>query len=168
LQTGLALGEVALNQGDHPASRDPVLAGNLTFTTSFDQHGHDHQLRHSHRSTLVVGCERCLETGVNDLLNSDTLSSTRETGSSADYSEPFDDNFDDNWFVFDDNRLIGLSPTCAKRQPIESSASRCTASIDVGAGRHRDGAVTQNPLHRRRLHTHGETGSQQSSNLANA
>ena len=72
LQTGLALGEVALNEGDHPPSRNPVLAGNLTFTTPFDQHGRDHQLRHSHRSTLVVGCERCPETGVNDLVNSRT------------------------------------------------------------------------------------------------
>ena len=68
----VALGEVALNEGDHPPSRDPVVAGNLAFTASFDQYGRNHQLRHSHRSTLVVGCERCPETGVNDLVNSGT------------------------------------------------------------------------------------------------
>src|SRR5271156_431068 len=45
-----------------------------TFTTSFDQHGRDHQLRHSHRSTLVVGCKRCPETAVNDVVNSRTAS----------------------------------------------------------------------------------------------
>ena len=50
-----------------------------TFTTSFDQHGRDHQLRHSHRSTLVVGCKRCPETGVNDVLSSDTPSDTVTT-----------------------------------------------------------------------------------------
>ena len=57
---------------------DPVVAGHLTFIASFDQHGRDHQLRHSHRSTLVVGCKRCPETAVNDVVNSHTLSSTRE------------------------------------------------------------------------------------------
>ena len=35
------------------------------------------QLRHSHRSTLVVGCKRCPETAVNDVVNSRTLSSGR-------------------------------------------------------------------------------------------
>jgi hypothetical protein len=37
----------------------------------------------------------------------------------ADYSEPFDDNFDDNGLVFDDNWLVVLSPTCANRVPIK-------------------------------------------------
>jgi hypothetical protein len=72
LQTGVALGQVALHEGDHPPPGDPVLAGNLTFIASFDQHGRDHQLRHSDRSTLVVGCKRCPKTAVNDVMNSDT------------------------------------------------------------------------------------------------
>jgi hypothetical protein len=33
----------------------------------------------------------------------------------ADYSEPFDDNLDDNGLVFDDNWLVEPSPTCANR-----------------------------------------------------
>src|SRR6202012_2326865 len=75
-QTGIALGQVALHEGDHPPPGDPVVAGNLTFIASFDQHGRDHQLRHSHRSTLVVGCKRCPETAVNDVVNSRTPSPT--------------------------------------------------------------------------------------------
>src|ERR1700687_2789277 len=47
----------------------------------------------------------------------------------AAYSEPFDDNFDDNGLAIDDSGLVEPSPTCANSEPIESSASRCTASI---------------------------------------
>src|ERR1700742_566225 len=73
LQARVTLGQVTLDKGDHPATRNPVLASNLTFTTSFDQHGRDHQLRHSHRSTLVVGCKRCPETAVTYVVNSHRL-----------------------------------------------------------------------------------------------
>jgi hypothetical protein len=72
LQTGVALGQVALDQGDHPAPGHPVLAGYCALAPSFDQDGCNHQLRHAHRSPLGSGCERCPETGVNDVLNSDT------------------------------------------------------------------------------------------------
>src|ERR1700757_3073213 len=82
-QARVALGEIALNEGDHPPSRDPILARNRTLRSPFDQHGRDHQLRHSHRSTLVVGCKRCPETAVNDVVNSDTPSDTRITARCA-------------------------------------------------------------------------------------
>src|ERR1700686_2582717 len=77
-QARIALGEVARNQGDHPASRHPVLTCNLTFGPPLDQHGRDHKICHSHRPPLRLRCARCPETGVNGVLNSDTLSSTRE------------------------------------------------------------------------------------------
>jgi hypothetical protein len=41
----------------------------------------------------------------------------------------FDDNRDDNRDFFDDNRPDDSSSTCSNRAPIESKASRCTASI---------------------------------------
>jgi hypothetical protein len=45
----------------------------------------------------------------------------------ADYSEPFYDNFDDNGLVFDENRLVVPSPTCANREPIESRTGTSTS-----------------------------------------
>ena len=96
-------------------------------------------------------------TGSVGVRGSSPLSSTRENAVLADYSEPFDDNFDDNGLVFDDNWLVEPSPTCANKNPIESSASRCTASITSSRSRgHRDRAVAQDPLHRRCLHAHRE------------
>jgi hypothetical protein len=82
-QARVALGEIALNEGDHPPSRDPVVACNLTLSSPFDQHGRDHQLRHSHRSTLVFGCERCPKTPVNDVVNSGTPSPTMSSSTSS-------------------------------------------------------------------------------------
>ncbi|MDQ1537640.1 MAG: hypothetical protein QOE58_2033, partial [Actinomycetota bacterium] len=41
-----------------------------------DQDGRNDQLRHTHRSPLGSGCERCPATGVNDVLNSDTAGGT--------------------------------------------------------------------------------------------
>ncbi len=49
LQTRLALGQVALDQGDHPAAGDAVVPGHLTSAPTLDQHRGDHQLRHPHR-----------------------------------------------------------------------------------------------------------------------
>src|SRR6202051_5302950 len=72
-QARIALGEVARNQGDHPASRTPVLTCTLTFGPPLDQHGRDHKICHSHRPPLRLRCARCPETGVNGVLNSDTF-----------------------------------------------------------------------------------------------
>src|ERR1700686_4192419 len=81
-QARIALGEVARNQGDHPASRHPVLTCNLTFGPPLDQHGRDHKICHSHRPPLRLRCARCPETGVNGVLNSDT-SATASTVSTV-------------------------------------------------------------------------------------
>ncbi len=80
-QTVLALGQVALHQGDHPPPRDPVLAGDLALGAAFDHNSRDDQLRHTHRSPLGSGCERCPATGVNNVLNSDTAAPTSLTSS---------------------------------------------------------------------------------------
>jgi hypothetical protein len=78
LQAGVALGKVALDKGDHPSAGHAVLACDLALAASLDQDGCDHQLRHPHRSPLGSGCERCPETAVNDVLNSDTTATARE------------------------------------------------------------------------------------------
>ena len=74
LQARVALGQVALDQRDHPPPRHPVLPGDLALGPALDQHRRDDQLRHPHRPPLVSRCERCPETAVNDVLNSDTTS----------------------------------------------------------------------------------------------
>jgi len=50
---------------------------------------------------------------------------------SAGSAEPFDDNRDDNRGFFDDKRSDESSPPRSNRVPIESRASRCTASITL-------------------------------------
>jgi hypothetical protein len=54
-QTGVALGEIPLDEGDHPAAGDPVVPGDLTLGATLDQHRRDHQLRHPHRQRLGSG-----------------------------------------------------------------------------------------------------------------
>ena len=66
-------------------------------------------------------------TGSVGVRGSSPLSSTRETRISTGYSEPFDDSFDDK-------RRPESSPVFANSVLIESSASRCTASITMAAG----------------------------------
>ncbi len=60
---------------------------------------------------------------------SSPLSSTRKIRFQDPDFRAFDDNRDDNRDFFDDNRPDDSSPTCSNRAPIESKASRCTASI---------------------------------------
>jgi hypothetical protein len=76
LQPGVALGQVAPDELDHPPSGDAVVPGDLALAPALDQHRGDHQLRHPHRTLLDSGCERCPATGVHDVLNSDTASDT--------------------------------------------------------------------------------------------
>jgi hypothetical protein len=76
-QAGFAFGEEPLYQGDHPAAGYPISSGDLALGAALDQNSRHDQLTHPHRSPLDVGCERCPETGVNDVLNSDTTRPTR-------------------------------------------------------------------------------------------
>ena len=55
LQTGFAVGEVALDEGDHPAAGQSVVPGDLTLGAPLDQHRRHNELRHPHRSPLGSG-----------------------------------------------------------------------------------------------------------------
>lgn len=78
LKTGLPFGQVPLHHHDHPAAGHPVLARDRALGPALDQDRGDHQLRHPHRSPLRSRCERCPETPVNDVLNSDTTPSASD------------------------------------------------------------------------------------------
>jgi hypothetical protein len=77
-QAGFAFGEEPLHQGDHPAAGEPVGSGDLGLRAALHQDRGHHQLRRRHRSPLDVRCERCPETAVNDVLNSDTVVPTAQ------------------------------------------------------------------------------------------
>ena len=71
--------------------------------------------------------------------------------SSANYSEPFDDNFDDSAGA--PNRRQGVRTGAHRVQRVTLDG---LDHLDIGSGGHRDRAVAQNPLHRYRLDLHRE------------
>jgi hypothetical protein len=78
-ESGIAFGLITLHQRDHPPPRHPIVPGDLTLGSALDQYRHDNQPRHTHHSPLALRCERCPETGVNDVLNSDTPGGTNKS-----------------------------------------------------------------------------------------
>ncbi len=57
----------------HPAAGHPILPGHHALRPALQHHRRDHNPRHRHRpSPRSPGCERCLETPANYVLNSDT------------------------------------------------------------------------------------------------
>ncbi len=89
LERGLAVEPVAPHEDLYPLPADAVVAGDLALGPALDDHRHDQDSGHRHRPPpLRSGCKRCRETPANYVLNSDTLSSTKEPGAIGPSSRP--------------------------------------------------------------------------------